>query len=203
MVVNTIFCGNYNHGINSYWQAGALETNGDYMAIDHNAKTVHIPSPYDQEILQLNIQLNKTYIYYGKKGRSKAAVQAQEDSNALEYGEANGVARTVTKSSKFYNNASWDLVDAVSTDSLNINQMKKELLPEHLKNKSTSEIKAYIDSQKRARKRINTQIQELNKKRTAYLSQIQKKNTTSTLNDVMIKSLKKQAKQKNYQWQEK
>ena len=62
VVVNTIFCGNYSHGIDTKWKDGALLTYGDYMAIDHNKETIYVASPYDDAILQLNIQLNGTYI---------------------------------------------------------------------------------------------------------------------------------------------
>lgn len=63
VVVNTIFCGNYQTGIHGQWQNGARLTNGDYMAIDHNESIVHIASPYDAEIIILNKKLNKTYVY--------------------------------------------------------------------------------------------------------------------------------------------
>ncbi|MBT8184049.1 MAG: VWA domain-containing protein, partial [Eudoraea sp.] len=36
IVVNTIFCGNYQQGVNTHWKAGATMTGGEYMAIDHN-----------------------------------------------------------------------------------------------------------------------------------------------------------------------
>ena len=45
VVVNTIFCGNYDQGINSEWKNGAEITYGDYMAINQNQRTVHIASP--------------------------------------------------------------------------------------------------------------------------------------------------------------
>jgi len=48
VVVNTIFCGDYTHGIDSYWKNGAQLTYGDYMAINQNQRTVYVPSPYDE-----------------------------------------------------------------------------------------------------------------------------------------------------------
>ncbi len=50
VTVNTIFCGNYNEGINTSWKDGADLTHGDYMAINQDRATVHIASPYDDEI---------------------------------------------------------------------------------------------------------------------------------------------------------
>lgn len=51
VTINTIFCGDYYTGISTQWKDGADLTNGDYMAINHNHKTLHIPSPYDDKIL--------------------------------------------------------------------------------------------------------------------------------------------------------
>lgn len=202
VTINTIFCGNYNHGISGFWQDGALITQGDYMAIDHNVKTVHIPSPYDNEILQLNIQLNETYIYYGREGKNKAMAQAQEDSNALSYGEANGVARAVTKSSKMYYNASWDLVDAEANDEIEIESINKELLPKELKGKSIKEIKAVIEKKREQREAINKKIQELNKKRESFVKKAKKDNAETTLEEAMVNAIKKQAKRKDYEWKD-
>jgi len=66
VIVNTIFCGNYNQGVGSKWKNGAELTGGEYMAIDHNRQVVHVATPYDDVIIQLNAKLNKTYISYGK-----------------------------------------------------------------------------------------------------------------------------------------
>jgi len=58
VTVNTIFCGDYNQGISTKWKDGADLTHGNYMAINHNEATIHIASPYDDEILELNEKLN-------------------------------------------------------------------------------------------------------------------------------------------------
>ena len=68
VIVNTIFCGNYNQGISGMWQDGANLGRGDYMTINQNKKVIHIITPYDTDIIILNKQLNETYIYFGDKG---------------------------------------------------------------------------------------------------------------------------------------
>ncbi|MCB0456787.1 MAG: VWA domain-containing protein [Flavobacteriaceae bacterium] len=199
VVVNTIFCGDYTHGINSKWKDGAQLAYGDYMAINHNQQTVHIPSPYDDLILQLNIQLNGTYVPYGHYGREKVAEQEIQDDNASTYGKANAVKRTVSKSSHFYKNESWDLVDAESEEGFSYDKLKKEDLPENLKGKSKAEIKAYVQKQKAERERIQNEIAKLNEQRRAFIAN-EKKNTTNGLESAMIEALKKQAQKKNYTW---
>ncbi|WP_299551840.1 vWA domain-containing protein [Seonamhaeicola sp.] len=200
VTINTIFCGNYNQGVSTHWKDGAKLTNGDYMAIDHNQKTVHIASPYDDKILMLNQQLNKTYVAYGKRGRDKVAEQAQQDTNARVYGYANAVKRSVSKSSHFYKNASWDLVDAVENEEVVIEDLKEEALPEVLKGKSESEIKAYVAKKKTERAAIQKKIQELNVKRTKYISEQSRTKNTNGLENAMTKAIKEQAKKKQYTW---
>ncbi|WP_406685000.1 VWA domain-containing protein [Seonamhaeicola sp. MEBiC1930] len=200
VTVNTIFCGNYNQGISSNWKDGAKLTNGDYMAINHNQKTVHIASPFDDDILILNQRLNKTYVAYGTKGRTKMATQAQQDTNASTYGYANAVKRSVSKSSHFYKNSSWDLVDALEDDEELIKDIKPEALPNELKGKSEAEIKVFVAKKKEERDNIKKQIQELNAKRNKYLSEKAKSENTNGLENAMTKAIKEQAKKKKYTW---
>ncbi|NNK83455.1 MAG: VWA domain-containing protein [Flavobacteriaceae bacterium] len=198
VTINTIFCGDYYTGISTQWKDGADLTNGDYIAINHNHKTVHIPSPYDDKILQLNKRLNSTYVAYGSSGSKKMQLQKEQDDNAQGYSEANAVSRTVSKSSHLYKNSSWDLVDAVELEEVVITELKEEALPDELKNKSASEIKKYIENKKKERNAIQAQIQELNTKRKVYISKQEKNNG---LESAMIKAIKTQAINKNYKWE--
>jgi hypothetical protein len=198
--INTIFCGDYNQGISSYWKDGAQLTNGDYMAINQNNKTIHIASPYDDEILILNQKLNKTYVFYGTQGRRKMALQSEQDDNAIGYSKANAVSRAVSKSSHLYKNKSWDLVDAVDLEEISVEAIEDEALPAELKGKSSEEIKKYVVEKKKAREEIQQKIQELNTKRKVYISE-QKTETKNGLENAMTKAIKEQAKKKRYSWE--
>ncbi|MDJ0646147.1 MAG: vWA domain-containing protein [Flavobacteriaceae bacterium] len=200
VVVNTIFCGNYQTGIHGKWQDGARLTNGDYMAIDHNEAIVHIASPYDKEIIILNKKLNDTYIYYGSQGANKMRMQADQDANAAELDEVVEVKRAVSKSSRVYKNSSWDLVDAEREKGFSYDKINKKSLPKNLQGKSTSEIKEHVNQQRIKRKEIQTKINELNAKRNKYVADKQKENNSKSLDKAMIMAIKKQAKKKNYVW---
>lgn len=197
--VNTIYCGDYNQGIKSYWKDGADLANGNYMAINHNQATVHIASPYDNKILDLNKALNKTYIAYGNAGQQKLALQEEQDINAMGYSAANAVSRAVSKSSHLYKNTTWDLVDAESDASFRYEDLNEAYLPEELKGKTKEYLKKYINNKRMERTAIQKSIQELNTKRKDYLNKLAT-NATNNLENAMIKAIKKQAKQKNYEW---
>ena len=200
VTINTIFCGDYDQGISGYWKDGADSSNGNYMAINHNQATTYVSSPYDDQILQLNIRLNGTYVAYGKMGDTKMALQSEQDANARGYSGANAVNRAVSKSSHLYKNDSWDLVDAEKSKSFKYEELKQDDLPAELKGKSKNEIKAYVTKKSKEREEIQDEIHQLNEKRRQYIMNQQKENTNS-LESAMINAIKKQAQEKNYKWQ--
>lgn len=199
IVVNTIFCGDYQQGIQTEWQKGARLTGGDYMAIDHNRQVVHVATPYDDIIIRLNKKLNKTYISYGSAGAAKMANQSTQDSNAMELEEAVAVKRAVSKSSGYYKNSSWDLVDAAEQDDFDIGQVERKHLPADLRSKSDRELESYIEEKQAERKTIQDEIKSLNAKREQYINE-KHKEEQGELENAMLNAIKKQASKKNYNW---
>ena len=199
VVVNTIFCGNYEQGISTQWRDGALRTGGDYMAIDHNQEIVHIATPYDDIIIKLNSKLNKTYVGYGAVGAQRVRKQASQDANAYEMEESVAIKRAVSKSSRLYKNSSWDLVDAVENDEKALDRLENASLPKVLQGKSKQEIKKFLEGKQLERAKIQKEIQEINTKREAYILK-QKKEQKGALENAMVKAIKKQAAKKDYTW---
>jgi hypothetical protein len=198
VIVNTIFCGNFGEGIRTSWKDGADITGGTYMSIEQNSKTVYVPTPYDERISGLNDKLNTTYIYYGSSGSYKKEQQAVQDKNAESYGRANKVERAVSKSSHAYKNSSWDLVDAAKDNEEVITKTKEEDLPGEMKNMTIEQRKAYVKQKSDERKKIQAEIQSLNKQRQEYIS----KNTSQVTKDAMLdaamlKAIKEKAASKN------
>ncbi|NAS13808.1 VWA domain-containing protein [Poritiphilus flavus] len=199
VVVNTIFCGAYEQGIHTEWKRGALMSGGEYMAINHNRRQIHIATPYDDIIIELNTKLNKTYISYGASGKAKMRLQSEQDQNAMALEEAVAVKRAVSKSSRMYKNKSWDLVDAAESEDFQWSEVEKEHLPESLKGKSDAALEAYVKKQRQERKRIQEEIKKANIKREAYIAKHQK-DSRGELENAMLSALKQQAAKKNYRW---
>jgi len=200
VVINTIFCGDFNEGVNTGWRNGALLTGGEYMSIEQDRQTVFIESPYDKEISDLNNKLNDTYVSYGYNGKVKKENQIVQDKNAESYGSANKAERIKSKTSVFYSNKSWDLVDASKEKDFTVTTIKEDELPEELKGKSAEEKQKYIAQKSQERENIKTQIVQLNKKRTEYI--VEKEKTMQvddkSLDAVMVKSIKGQAAKKKF-----
>ncbi|WP_046743889.1 VWA domain-containing protein [Kordia zhangzhouensis] len=200
VVVNTIFCGNYNQGISGMWKDGALSGKGDYMTIAQDKNIVHIKTPYDQKIMEYNSKLNTTYVAYGIQAEHKVAQQAMQDYNANSISEEIAVDRAVSKSSSFYTNASWDLVDGIANNSVKVEDLKEDDLPKELKGKSKKEILAYVEKQQKERKAIQKKIRELDAQRKKFIAEKSTEKGKDDLESAMINAIKKQAARKNYTW---
>lgn len=201
IIVNTIFCGSYEEGIQTMWKDGADLADGKYMNIDHNAEIVHIDAPQDAEIIKLGQELNKTYIAFGTAGREKKILQAEQDANSMSLNPGVMVERSVTKSSAQYRNSGWDLIDAKNEGSVKIEELKDEDLPDEMKKMSVQERKTYIDKMEKERAQIQNKINELNDQRSKYVAQKMLENKSdNTLDAVMIKTIREQAQKKNYKF---
>lgn len=200
IIVNTIHCGSFDEGVRGKWKDGALQANGEFMCIEQNKKTVFIPSPYDEKINFLNKELNKTYLGYGARGESKKEAQIAQDLNAASYGHANAVKRAVSKSSKFYKNTSWDLVDAASEEDFEIETIEENTLPKEMQGLSTEEKKNFIQEHADKRAGIKKEIAALNIQREHYIKEKRMgvNNDESMLDVAMIKAIRNQANEKGF-----
>lgn len=202
IIVNTIFCGNAQEGINTNWKDGADLADGQYMIIDQNKKVDHISAPQDKELVQLGQQLNETYIAYGKMGKEKKELQKQQDSNAFFVGEEAMAQRSVAKASESYSNVFWDVVDAEEEGFIKVEEMAVEDLPEEMKKMSPKERKQYVKKMTEKREKIQQKIKSLNKQRDRYISQKRRKQVQeNTLDSAMITAIKQQAGKKNYKFE--
>ena len=202
VVVNTIYCGDFDQGIRANWKSGADLTGGSYMSIEQNRKTVYISTPFDKQIDACNERLNKTYIYYGAGGEQKKEAQATQDKNAESYGMGNKVDRAVSKSSHAYTNSSWDLVDAAKEDESIIASAPAAQLPKEMQGMSEAQRKDYVKQKAAERKKIQDEIQELNKKRQAYIAaNTPKESVDAMLDGAMIKAIREKAKGLGLVWE--
>jgi hypothetical protein len=198
-VVNTIFCGPYREGVSTFWKHGAQITGGQYMCINSDKETIVASTPYDDQIDQLNIQLNQTYIHYGKKGRYYKDNQLRQDANQMQYSKGNKISRVMSKSSKLYSNTTWDLVDAYKEDSTIIATIDRETLPSELQSMNDAELQTHVVDNTTRRDSITSAINKLGAERNKYLAtQVDSSNTEGTLGEGIVKTIRDQAKSKGF-----
>jgi len=176
--INTIFCGTKSQGIKLFWEKGANCSSGDYFNIDSNQEIVQIDTPYDDQIMRYNDSLNGTYYGFGQQGTSRKSSQMDEDFNASKQSMSVAADRAVVKSkSKVYNNSSWDLIDAIDNNTIQLEDVKEADLPKEFRNKSIKEKNNLLETKKNQRIIYQEKIAILAKKRNTYIK-AQKSNTS-------------------------
>ena len=205
IMINTIFCGPQQTGIQGMWKDGAVLADGRYMNIDQNKAVVHIAAPQDKKIAELSGKLNSTYIAYGKKGKKARSRQMAQDSNAAGVSTSNAAQRAVTKSSRLYKNVGWDMVDADEAGAVDIAKMEEEALPDEMKGMDGEERKAYVGKKKKEREEIQAEIRKLNKGRKKFVAEKRskmEKSDSETMNSALIKAVRSQAVEADFEFAE-
>lgn len=202
IIVNTIYCGPYDQGVQELWYDGSLLSQGNYFNIDSNQDAFHIDTPYDKDINTYNDSLNTTYMGYGGNGRYRLEKQQKEDQNAGSKGAMNTAERAISKSNGYYYNGDWDLIDAQKNKEFSLDSLKTEDLPDELKGKSREEQQKIIDGKRADRERYQSTINDLARKRSEYIEQEKKKLQNESgkedLGTSIIKSMNGSAEKKGY-----
>jgi hypothetical protein len=201
IVVNTIHCGTEQEGINGMWRDGALLADGSYLVIDQNKASVYVETPQDKKLAELGEKLNQTYVPYGTHGRAGVANQMAQDVNAANASVNNAANRAVFKSAVQYRNDAWDLVDALDHGNVKISEIDRKDLPENMQRMASLEQLAYVEGKRADRKRIQEEIDRLNKEREDFLSAKVKSagEATDTLDSAMTKAIQSMMARKKFQ----
>ena len=198
IVVNTIHCGNSQEGIQGQWQHGAQLAEGEFLNIDQDRAVVHIDCPQDKVIIQLNAELNKTYLWYGaakERGRYEAN-QAAQDENAERTGSNAISSRVAAKASAAYGNRNRDLVDTLADDVQILKKVKEEELPDAVKQLRPEKREAYVREMASRRGAIQKQINDLAAEREKYLAKERQRlasdSASSTFGEATVLAIRKQ-----------
>jgi hypothetical protein len=201
--INTIHAGGHRQGIRDDWQAGALLADGSYMSIDANQKIVHIAAPQDKRIAELNAQLNATYLPYGEYGAKNAQRQLEQDALSSEISAGLLAKRAKSKSSSFYSNASWDLVDALregEIDETALAKIEEAQLPHSMKGLSSEGKIEYVRQKVKERNKIKGEISRQSQLRAEFVAKARREQAAASpsMSDALTNAVKKQAEQKHF-----
>lgn len=195
VIVNTIHCGDYSSGIEGMWRHGAQLAEGNYLNINQDQAVVQIETPQDAEMIQLNIELNNTYLWYGKEGRAAGARQMKQDKNAMSLGLSSSSQRIAAKASSVYQNSRVDLVDAVNDETVDLDAMEEAELPEAMKTMTEQQRRDFVKEHAEKRADIQARIKDLSKQRDAYVAQERKRlaeTEDDTLGNAVVQSIREQ-----------
>lgn len=175
ITISTIHCGDRQTGIATQWEDGAKLADGSYFCINQDHKTYAIATPQDQELAKLSAELNTTYLPYGTHREEAASRQVAQDSNAAKSAASSAAARAGFKASKLYRNSGWDLVDAVADETVKLEELPADQLPEAMKSLDGPARAKYVAEMAKKRESIQAKIRSLTDARDTYLAKERKR----------------------------
>lgn len=176
MIVNTIQCGDMAE-TKGIWQTIALRGEGKYFAIAQDGGVQAISTPYDKKLADLAGKVGQTYLTYGSKDVRARNITAQATVEVTVAADAPMGAQADRAVNKALNSYQYDgdLVQDIENETVKLEAIKKEDLPENLQKLSVADRKKEIDQRIGERKKIRAEILELSKQRDAFIAAERKK----------------------------
>lgn len=180
IIINTILAGN-DQITKRVWQEIAQNANGAFSQIAQDGNVTIIKTPYDDKIKQLNLQLNTTVILYGDATTRRKAQKVMESIKVAAPSASSDMAaynlKRDVKNRVF--SGKGDLLQDLSTNDAEIGSLIAKQLPTIMQDMDESERVIYINEMQEKRSKIQTQIDDLVKKRNIYKSKESKKLSAS------------------------
>jgi hypothetical protein len=197
IAVHPIFCGPASHPDAASWRVGADKASVALLTIDQDKVAQEPPAPQDQEIARLGVEINETYVGYGRLGGAAQARQQAQDVNMA--GSLGGsVARSISKANTFYSrgNVEWDVVDNYGAHGEAA--LREDQLPDSFKGLSEAERVAKVEGLKSKRAEIQARINQLARERQAFLVQQRAVASTDTFDGAAIGAVRTEAKAQRF-----
>lgn len=211
VLVNTIYCKYGRDDEIAGWAKFSEKCGGKHMTIDMNkaVQQVVVKTEFDDQIIKLGEELNKTYVAFGKDGKDRALNQVAQDKNAAAApGVAGGpqvaaLARAESKAGALYKNSTWDLVDKMKEKDFDITKVKEEDLCDDLKKLKPEERLEYLKKKAEERAELQKKITDLSAKRAKKVEEeLAKKPKTDgekALDEAVKGLIRDQAKTKGFE----
>ncbi|TBW33882.1 VWA domain-containing protein [Siculibacillus lacustris] len=156
------------------WKTIAQLGHGRYVQIPQSGGVVSIPSPFDDEIIQLQLRLHRTIVPYGSKKqqsevRSKAAMAAAAPASAASDMASYGV-RAGSAAARKVVTGEGDLVADVIAKRAEAAKVAREDLPAELQALSKPELEATIAAKSAERDHLQSELAAVVAKRDAFVA---------------------------------
>jgi Mg-chelatase subunit ChlD len=204
IVLNTILMGNDQRAMR-VWKEIALCNQGSYTQVGMNANDIVVNTPYDSVIADLSDKLDDTRLYYGnaeeksvsfeKVSKSKVisgAVKANIKAQRAEYNS--------TKAGKDAYYGKKELLEGYKGKSVSLDTIKKEELPDAMKNMTSAQKEKFIEQKIAQRDSLNNELKKYSKQRQAFIEKDLKSRKAgevdSSFTNKIYKSIQKQTEKK-------
>ena len=201
IVVNTIQSGQ-NSGTTPVWQNIAQLGYGAYFQVANSGNAVAVSTPFDRKLDELAASLEGTRIFYGD--RDELEKQAKKDKAGKKLREelsAAALARRSTFNASASGGAnllgSSELVDAISSGRIELDDIADEEMPASLRAMTPVEQKVHIAKQAERRDNIKQEIKKISQSRQRFIEeQMTSKDALKSLDEKIYSAVKEQAKNK-------
>ena len=175
IVVNAIQSGQHQH-TRPAWQQIASLGQGRYFQVEDSGNAVAVATPFDEKLSALAAEVEATRLYFGD-AEAKKAQQEKLDANARLRKElsAPALARrdtfNATASGKANLLGERELVDAVTSGRVELDEIEKDNLPAALLDMEPTEQMAVIEETAKRREQLQQEIRALSESRSNYIRQ--------------------------------
>ena len=175
IVINTIQCGEIPTTVGPWTQIASLGQ-GNFFQVEQAGGAVAFTTPYDDEIAKLSAKLDDTRLYYGSEEEKVRMQKKVAATDKLEL-----TASVASRARRGVFNAAVggtanllgenELVDAVASGAVELDDLEPEALPEALKPMAPEEQRAYVGRLAGERADLKRQIQELSADRDGFIAE--------------------------------
>jgi hypothetical protein len=198
LIINTVQCGNVA-STTPIWKEIAKASEGSYAAIAQSGGVAVIATPMDDELARLNKKIGETLIPYGDANvrREVAAKQASAESVP-----ASAAADRLSYNARTKKGVQGrgELLDALASNAVKLQSIDKKDLPAEFQKLTKEELETRIAKTRAERDSLQKDVQELTKKRDAYI-QVENKRLAETgkgagFDEKVAETIRQQAERK-------
>jgi Mg-chelatase subunit ChlD len=175
IVVNAIQSGQHQF-TRPAWQEIASLGHGEYFQVEASGNAVAVSTPFDEKLSRLAAELEDTRLYYGD-AETKKAQKTKLDANARLRKELSteALARrdtfNATASGKANLLGESELVDAISSGRVELDEIVEENLPASLQAMAPAEQIVVITEQAQRRDQLQQEIKKLSASRSDFIKE--------------------------------
>ncbi len=188
IIVNTIFCGEEQKGIEEHWQTASDLGQGDYAFIDQSSHS-NLATPFDRQIFRL---YNNYLLSYGDSSLVKAKEKLKGDQISPAYRDM--LFYRIDRQQK-----EKDIIDLFEESDWNLNLIDPKHIPEPLQQLGDRGLKEYLVKKAQERNNARDGLLVYRKKIKGYI-EVQSKEATegNTLKDAAEEILGRQLKARKF-----
>jgi Mg-chelatase subunit ChlD len=208
IVINTIQCGDMP-ATNQQWVQIASLGQGAFFQVEQAGGAVAYTTPYDADIAALSAKLDDTRLYYGDDEvkelmASKVAATEKLNRSASVATRARRGVFNSAASGKTNRLGKNELVDAISSGTVALDEIEAEALPEALKPMAPAEQKAYVAALAEERAQLSRQIEQLAADRDSFISKKVKEDggRKDSLDQKLYDTVKDQAGKAGFEYED-